>query len=279
MLMQFLCKRNTFAFATLLHKQIIHTQKSTNKVPFSQLYCYCTPFAFAILLQLQIYAIVIILHYEMSSKKQKWYTVWKGREVGVFSSREACKNAIHGFAWAQYKSYPSKLEAEAALQRLYTGEVTKKNSSSHANASLLQLVESNIIDNKSICVDAACSSNPWVLERRGVDTMSWSVLFHSDIHQLGTTNVGEWLALIDGMQWLVTNRKTSWTLYSDSRIALWRVSQSTIRTQLPRNMKTEALWRLVDNQLEWLQKNTTRFVLKKRKTSERWEIPADFGRK
>lgn len=48
----------------------------------------------------------------MVTKKPKFYAVKVGRESGIFTTWAACKNAIHGFSGAVYKSF----DAESAAQ-------------------------------------------------------------------------------------------------------------------------------------------------------------------
>lgn len=61
----------------------------------------------------------------------KFYVVWKGRETGVFTDWTTCKRHIDKFAGAQYKSFPSKAEAEAAFAKGASGAIVAatKNSS------------------------------------------------------------------------------------------------------------------------------------------------------
>jgi len=47
--------------------------------------------------------------------KQKFYTVWKGRNTGVFSDWDTCKEQISGFDGAQYKSFESLDAAQQAF--------------------------------------------------------------------------------------------------------------------------------------------------------------------
>ncbi len=45
----------------------------------------------------------------------KYYAVKKGREVGLFTSWDACRASVDGFAGAEYKSFKTKKEALAFL--------------------------------------------------------------------------------------------------------------------------------------------------------------------
>ena len=43
----------------------------------------------------------------------KFYAVRRGKQIGVFSTWKACQAQVKGFSGAQYKSFPTKIEAEA----------------------------------------------------------------------------------------------------------------------------------------------------------------------
>ena len=45
----------------------------------------------------------------------KYYAVKNGREVGIFTSWDACRASVDGFAGAEYKSFKTKKEALAFL--------------------------------------------------------------------------------------------------------------------------------------------------------------------
>ena len=50
----------------------------------------------------------------------KYYTVWTGRQTGVFDSWEECQRQVHKFEGAKFKSFKTREEAEAA-QMEYRG--------------------------------------------------------------------------------------------------------------------------------------------------------------
>ena len=54
--------------------------------------------------------------------KKKYYAVRAGRTPGIYTSWDACKAQVDGFANASFKSFPTKEEAEAFL-----GNNTKEN--------------------------------------------------------------------------------------------------------------------------------------------------------
>jgi len=63
---------------------------------------------------------------------KKYYVVWSGRKTGIFDNWNECKDSIHGYSGAKYKSYPTKDEAEEAftngleLQKSSSGNPTKE---------------------------------------------------------------------------------------------------------------------------------------------------------
>ena len=49
------------------------------------------------------------------SKKQKYYVVWQGKQPGIYTDWDTCKEQVHGVVGAQYKSFDTLQEAEAAI--------------------------------------------------------------------------------------------------------------------------------------------------------------------
>lgn len=48
--------------------------------------------------------------------KNKFYAVKSGKRPGIYLTWEACKNEVHGFPGAVYKSFPTRAEAERYLE-------------------------------------------------------------------------------------------------------------------------------------------------------------------
>ena len=46
---------------------------------------------------------------------KKYYVVWKGRQSGIYTDWNSCKQQVDKFAGARYKSFPTREEAEAAF--------------------------------------------------------------------------------------------------------------------------------------------------------------------
>jgi ribonuclease HI len=127
-------------------------------------------------------------------------------------------------------------------------------------------------------VDAACSGNPGVLEYRGVDTRSGAELFRQGPFPEGTVNIGEFLAIVHALA-MLKKIQSDWPVYSDSRTAIAWVRDKKIKTNLQRTSKNEALFKLVDRALVWLNENRWKNPVRKWETTYWGEIPADFGRK
>ncbi len=205
------------------------------------------------------------------SKKQKYYVVWQGVEPGIYDSWAACQAQIKGYPNARYQAFTSKAEAQAAFQRGYAETGEKAMSSRPANANLEGIVWD------SICVDAACSGNPGVMEYQGVDIKTREQLFYKKF-ELGTNNIGEFLAIVHALA-LFKQQGLATPIYTDSRNAMKWVRDKKCKTTLPRNSHTEQLWQVIERAETWLQQNAYSNPILKWDT-ERWgEIPADFGRK
>lgn len=201
--------------------------------------------------------------------KQKYYVVWSGKKTGIFTSWDECKQQVHGYQGARYKSYTSKTEAEEAF---------RSGANSHPkNAKSNGKVSSDYIKN-SISVDAACSGNPGDMEYRGVYTETAEEIFHFGPVPNGTNNIGEFLAIVHALA-LLKKENSSLPIYSDSQIALGWVRKKQSNTSIPRDASTEKLWNLIERAEQWLKSNTYSNQLLKWETKQWGESKADFGRK
>jgi ribonuclease HI len=201
---------------------------------------------------------------------KKHYVVWKGKKTGIFDNWKECEAQIRGVEGAVYKSFPGLEEARRAFAGRWEDYIRRGNRVSNPR------VGNPVLE--SLCVDAACSGNPGVMEYRGVDTKSGAQLFHKGPFPLGTNNLGEFLGIVHALAYLKKNN-SSIPIYSDSRTAIKWVKDKAIKTKLPRNTKTAPLFELVDRALLWLKNNEYPNKILKWPTEEWGEIPADFGRK
>ncbi len=211
------------------------------------------------------------------AKKQKYYTVWKGRQTGVFNTWKEAEEQVKGFETAKYKSFGSLKEAEDAFKENYWQSVQKLQS-----ATAGKQTKSSVLVGKytveSISVDAACAGNPGKLEYQGVETGTKRVLFSMGPFPQGTVNIGEFLAIVHGLAFLKKHNSTL-PIYSDSKTAISWVKNKAIKTNLERNKKTEELFVLVDRAVQWLKDNPYSNKILKWETEFWGENPADYGRK
>ena len=218
----------------------------------------------------------------------KYYVVLKGRQTGIFTSRDECKRQVDGFFWAIYKSFSTQQAAEFAWKAQNFWQKWQ------STADYLRTVMGPEFDT-AICTDAACPSNPGPVEYRGVRISTGDELFFYGPYQWWSVNIAEFLAIVEGIKiienWELKIKNDDglsfplqwpYTLYSDSKIALSRVKKWKINTQITKNSTNALLFEKVEQAEEWLHRNKQRsefVILKKRPTSQRGQIPADFGRK
>jgi ribonuclease HI len=203
--------------------------------------------------------------------KQKYYVVWKGRKPGIYTSWAECEAQVKGFTGAEFKSFPSRELAENAIRNPYV----KYKGKSSSNQAWLFAPRKPLIP--SICVDAACSGSPGPLEYRGVMTETGAEIFHAGPFPDGTNNVGEFLALVLAMDWLIT-KKMDMPIYSDSASAMAWLRAGKCNSKLERLPSNKFLFDFIAR-AEQALKAYPKFTILKWDTKAWGEIPADFGRK
>lgn len=209
--------------------------------------------------------------------KKKYYVVWQGAKPGVYDSWEKCQLQIKGFPQAKYKSFGSKDEAEAAFTDGFSQHIQFKSPSAPSTSKSAGTAPGAAINWDSLCVDAACSGNPGLMEYRGVEPKTGRVVFHQK-HPLGTNNIGEFLAIVHALALFHKEGKDT-PIYTDSRNAMSWVKQKQCKTKLVRNAKTENLHQVIARAENWLKTHTWKNPVLKWETEKWGEIPADFGRK
>jgi len=207
------------------------------------------------------------------AQKQKYYVVWKGRKPGIFTSWAECEKQVKGFAGAQYKSFDSLKEAEAANRSNYEAFKGKPASQGKwREASVKPILP-------SICVDAACNGAPGKLEYRGVYSESGEEIFRFGPVPDGTNNVGEFLAIVHALTWLAKNEKQM-PVYSDSENGIAWVYTGQCRTKLKHTARNAPLFVMIRSAENWLAENELKDDEVLKWDTELWgENPADFGRK
>lgn len=208
--------------------------------------------------------------------KKKFYVVWEGKNPGIYSNWEECKDNILGFQGAKYKSFLTLENAKKAFDENYFDHAGKKNSEITLSAEELNLIGLPI--KNSVCVDAACSGNPGVMEYQGIDLFSKQKLFRKGPFKNATINIGEFLAIVHALAFL--HKKNDFRpIYSDSRNAISWIKNKRINTTLQKNIENNDVFELVDRALIWLRENPYKNKILKWETKAWGENPADFGRK
>ena len=205
--------------------------------------------------------------------KHKFYVVWKGRRPGIYTSWAEAEQQVRGMAGAQYKAFGTRQEAETAFGSKYDSYKGKSSSlgkwrHAHVKPTL-----------PSLCVDAACSGSPGILEYRGVFTESADQIFHEGPFPDGTNNVGEFLAIVHALTWMQKN-KSPLPVYSDSENGISWVYAGRCRTKLTRTLSNAPLFAKIHSAENWLAENKIEKDAVLKWDTVLWgEIPADFGRK
>ena len=225
------------------------------------------------------------------AKKQKYYVVWQGKKPGIYTDWDECKEQVVGVQGAQYKSFDSMAEAEAASKLPYSSVVSSLTSSaspaSNSHTSALVIDENGMTAIKpgtenapvldALAVDAACSGNPGVMEYQGIYIPTRTRVFHYRAEK-GTNNIGEFLAIVHGLSYLKKHRLNQ-IIYSDSVNAISWVRQKVCKSKLVEDASTAELWDYIHRAENWLRTNSYTTEIRKWDTDSWGEIPADFGRK
>lgn len=210
--------------------------------------------------------------------KTKYYVVWMGHLPGVYTDWANAKRQVDAYKGAKYKSFPNRAQAEAAFRNGFDGYLQKASQLTRPGQQPVGTTAPLTIITKSISVDAACSGNPGRMEYQGVTTVGKKQLFHRAF-DLGTNNIGEFLALVHALAFLKKQGQPDLPIYTDSKIAMGWIKKKKVKTTLTRNKKTEELYRLIERGESWLNENPVTNPIHKWKTKSWGEIPADFGRK
>lgn len=199
--------------------------------------------------------------------------VWNGREKGIFRSWDECKAQVDGFEGAQYKSFESQKEAEAASKQNFYKVV---GATQKATQTKLTNVGSPI--KGSVVVDAAWNTRSGDMEYQGFDFSNGNLLFKKGPFFDGTNNVGEFLAIVHALAHL-KKHKLDTPIYSDSKTAISWVKKKKANTKLDQTPRNGELFDLMERAENWLKDNNYKNPILKWETKAWGENPADFGRK
>ena len=202
---------------------------------------------------------------------KKYYVVWIGRSPGIYATWSECREQVHKFIHARYKSFPSLEEARKAFsegwQKHYNqGQRAMKRPPSRGGP---------VPD--SISVDAACSGNPGPTDYRGVHTRSGDPLFEGKL-RYATNNIGEFLAIVEALR-ILKGKGSDMPVYSDSGTAITWVRNKRCNTALRGSPSTKEAFERIERAERWLRENDYPNPVLKWDTRRWGEIPADYGRK
>lgn len=127
--------------------------------------------------------------------------------------------------------------------------------------------------NEGIAVDAAHSVKNRKTEYRGIDLKTGKVVFYECIGNQ-TINIGEFLAIVEAVKYIIEHDYTPKVIYSDSNTAIsWFNRKATAsEKKYPGLMKAEIYLRSI---AYWIDE----IKVVKWNNSQWGEIPADFGNK
>lgn len=127
--------------------------------------------------------------------------------------------------------------------------------------------------NEGIAVDAAHSTKNKKTEFKGVDLKTGKTLFYSDLGNQ-TINIGEFLAIVEAVKYIIDNDFQPKVIFSDSVTAIsWFKNKRTASGKRnSRLMKAEIYLRAIAHWIDEIE-------VVKWDNKEFGEIPADFNRK
>lgn len=204
--------------------------------------------------------------------------MWNGITPGVYSDWKECKRQVDGYDGAIYKSFPTKEEAERAFNDTPWKYVGKNATQTGNKAKALSIENNPAIIKNSLAVDAACSGNPGDMEYRGVYILTGEEVFKQGPYEMGTNNIGEFLAIVHGLA-LLKQKGSQIPIYTDSANAIIWIKNKKCKTKLERIPENETLFYMIERAEKWLKENSYTTQIIKWNTKEWGEIPADFGRK
>lgn len=127
--------------------------------------------------------------------------------------------------------------------------------------------------NAGIAVDAAHSNKNRKTEYRGVDLKTGKTIFYQDLGNQ-TVNIGEFLAIVEAVKYIIEYDYQPKIIYSDSTTAIswFKNKRSASNKRNPKLMKAEIYLRAIAYWIDEIQ-------VIHWNNAEWGEIPADFGNK
>jgi ribonuclease HI len=132
---------------------------------------------------------------------KKFYVVWRGAKTGVFHDWPTTHALVDGFAGAQYKSFPSLSEAEAAFRSGAPARSSAASAASKPRVVRTDHADAVAASDTVIFCDGACDPNPgkagsgMAVYRAGVLDSLW----YGAYNPTGTNNTAELNALLQAL--------------------------------------------------------------------------------
>jgi ribonuclease HI len=214
---------------------------------------------------------------------KKYYVVWVGNKTGVFNDWGKTQEATKGAKGAKFKSFPNETAANSAFadgHELHYGINTDKDKKIKKKTPK----ETKKLDLPLyLTVDAAFNGteSEWrgVLCGQGLEDQE---VFRSPVYSGGSNNIGEFLALIQGISYLIKNNLLHVPIYSDSKTAIsWHNNKAHKCTVLDNPKNDTDMIAKFDKSFQFLKGSAQKhnYVIEKWHTKDWGEIAADFGRK
>lgn len=170
--------------------------------------------------------------------KSKFYVVWQGKQTGIFTDWETCRQQVQGVAGAKYKSFETRNEAEAAFRggpsaagtKSTVGKAAAKKSPGRSGVKTWSDKEIKALDfDTFIYTDGGCEPNPgeagsgMAIYRNGEIDELWYGLYNPE----GTNNTAElnalYQALVQAASEIKNNRSVA--ILCDSKYSIQCVTQ------------------------------------------------------
>lgn len=124
-----------------------------------------------------------------------------------------------------------------------------------------------------IVTDAAHSTKKGLTEYQGLDLTTGEKVFYESLGDQ-TTNIGEFLAVIDGLKYIIETNYEPKVLYTDSMVAITWVKNKSTGSKKEHHLlkKAEVFLKIMESKINQIQ------II--HWDSKKWgESPADFGNK
>lgn len=209
----------------------------------------------------------------MTAKKSKYYVVWSGRKPGIYLTWADCSLQVNGYDKARYKAYDTQAEAEKAFAEGPPKGSSVKNEGQTKITGVYGPKPTNCI-----VVDAACAGNPGRMEYRGVLLPDNKVIFKQGPFDMGTNNIGEFLALVHAFAFK-EKHNVKLPVFSDSKIGIAWYRDGKAKSKLVPTHRNTQIFELLARAELWLSAHPKREMPKLWVTDVWGDIPADYGRK